>query len=103
MDDRLSPPKPKGGHPVCQERSPKYMYVVKSPAMTDRGAQGPALMQEVPDAETRTGISDMLQTVIYLDPRAFTRDCVGGWLQSSLAGFAVRVLSDPDQIGTLPL
>ena len=43
-----------------------------------------------------------LPTVIYLDARAFTRDCVGGWLRSSLSGFTVRVLSDPDQIETAP-
>jgi DNA-binding NarL/FixJ family response regulator len=40
--------------------------------------------------------------VIYLDPRAFTRDCVGGWLRSSLSGFSVRVLQDPDQLEEMP-
>jgi DNA-binding NarL/FixJ family response regulator len=39
-----------------------------------------------------------LQTVIYLDPRAFTRHCVGWWLQSSLRGFHVSILPDPKQI-----
>jgi DNA-binding NarL/FixJ family response regulator len=41
--------------------------------------------------------------VIYLDPRAFTRDCVGVWLQSSLGGFGVSILSDPNQIETAPI
>ena len=36
--------------------------------------------------------------MIYLDTRAFTRDCVGGWLRSSLSGFNVLVLQDADQI-----
>ena len=40
--------------------------------------------------------------MIYLDRRAFTRDCVGNWLQSSLSGFTVRVLSDPDQLEMAP-
>jgi DNA-binding NarL/FixJ family response regulator len=40
--------------------------------------------------------------VIYLDPRAFTRDCVGDWLQGSLSGFTVRVLSDPDHLDAAP-
>jgi DNA-binding NarL/FixJ family response regulator len=38
--------------------------------------------------------------VIYLDSRAFTRDCVGGWLRSSLGGFNVCVFQDPDQMET---
>jgi DNA-binding NarL/FixJ family response regulator len=36
--------------------------------------------------------------VIYLDPRAFTRDCVARWLQANLSGFSVRPLPDPDRI-----
>ncbi len=47
----------------------------------------------------RNGASGEL---IYLDPRALTRDCVGGWLQSRLNGFRVCVLSDPNQIETVP-
>jgi DNA-binding NarL/FixJ family response regulator len=43
-----------------------------------------------------------LPTVIYLDRRAFTRDCVGNWLQSSLRGFTVRVLSDLDELEVAP-
>jgi DNA-binding NarL/FixJ family response regulator len=45
-------------------------------------------------------LSGDLQTVIYLDPRAFTRDCVGRWLQASLSGYAVRPLSGPERINT---
>lgn len=40
------------------------------------------------------------QALIYLDPRAFTRDCVGRWLQSSLGGFSICPFSDPEQIET---
>jgi len=41
-----------------------------------------------------------LQTLIYLDPRAFTRHCVGRWLQSSLKVRKVCLLQDPEQITT---
>jgi DNA-binding NarL/FixJ family response regulator len=52
----------------------------------------------VQSGERRNGSLKALPTVIYLDSRAFTRDCVGSWLQNSLSGFDVRVLSDPDQL-----
>jgi DNA-binding NarL/FixJ family response regulator len=38
------------------------------------------------------------QIVIYLDPRAFTRDCVARCLQASLSGYRVQPLSDPERI-----
>jgi len=41
-------------------------------------------------------------TVIYLDARTFTRDCVGRWLQSNLSGITVCALQDPEQIMTAP-
>ena len=41
-------------------------------------------------------------TLIYLDPRTFTRDCIGRWLQSHLSGFSVCALPDPEQIITAP-
>jgi DNA-binding NarL/FixJ family response regulator len=41
-----------------------------------------------------------LQTLIYLDPRAFTRHCLGRWLQSSLQARKVCLLRDPEQITT---
>ena len=40
-------------------------------------------------------------TLIYLDPRTFTRDCIGRWLQSHLGGFTVCALPDPEQIATV--
>jgi DNA-binding NarL/FixJ family response regulator len=69
------------------------------------GPQGDAatLRQDVPAGWVRNGASVEHQTLIYLDPRAFTRDCVGGWLQSSVSGFDVRILSDPNQIDTAPI
>jgi DNA-binding NarL/FixJ family response regulator len=75
------------------------MYVLKSATVSDRNAEDAARDDDVPVREAaRNGASRQLQTVIYLDPRAFTRDCVGGWLQSNLNGFGVRVVSDPEQI-----
>jgi DNA-binding NarL/FixJ family response regulator len=41
-------------------------------------------------------------TLIYLDTRTFTRDCIGRWLQSQLNGFTVCALPDPEQITTVP-
>jgi DNA-binding NarL/FixJ family response regulator len=40
------------------------------------------------------------QALIYVDPREFTRDCVGRWLQNSLSGFSVWLLPDPEGIET---
>jgi DNA-binding NarL/FixJ family response regulator len=45
---------------------------------------------------------DDLQTLIYLDPRAFTRECVGRWLQGNLRSCRVCVLPDPEQIEVAP-
>jgi DNA-binding NarL/FixJ family response regulator len=42
-------------------------------------------------------------TVIYLDARTLTRDCVGRWLQSSLSGLSVCLRRDPDEIETAPI
>jgi len=73
------------------------MHILKSARIPDaedaapRGAEGPS-------GGPRNGALGELPTVIYLDSRAFTRECVGGWLQTSLSGFNVRVLPDPDQI-----
>jgi DNA-binding NarL/FixJ family response regulator len=41
--------------------------------------------------------------LIYLDPRALTRDCVGRWLQSRLSGFSICLLPDPEQITAAPI
>jgi DNA-binding NarL/FixJ family response regulator len=41
-----------------------------------------------------------LRTLIYVDPRAFTRHCVGRWLQTNLKGFTAYLLPDPEQITT---
>jgi DNA-binding NarL/FixJ family response regulator len=47
-------------------------------------------------------VSAVTATLIYLDPRTFTRDCIGRWLQSHLSGFSVCALPDPEQIMTAP-
>jgi DNA-binding NarL/FixJ family response regulator len=41
-------------------------------------------------------------TLIYLDTRTFTRDCIGRWLQSHLSGFSICALPDPEPILTAP-
>ena len=75
------------------------MYVLKSATVSDRYAEDGAHNDDVPAREAlRNGTSEQPQTVIYLDPRAFTRDCVGNWLRSSLSGFQVRVLQDPAEL-----
>ena len=76
------------------------MHVLNSATMAGGGTYDAARKNDAPDHEARNGASEMPPTVIYLDPRAFTRDCIGGWLQSSLSGFEVRVVADPDQIKT---
>ena len=54
------------------------MYVLKSTTVSDRYAEDGAHNDDVPAREAlRNGTSEQPQTVIYLDPRAFTRDCVG--------------------------
>jgi DNA-binding NarL/FixJ family response regulator len=78
------------------------MHVLKSATISKGNANGPARTDEGPVREVRIGACEQLEMVIYLDPRAFTRDCVGGWLQSSLSHFRVRVLQDPDQLEAAP-
>jgi DNA-binding NarL/FixJ family response regulator len=73
------------------------MYVLKSARLKD-------VEELVPAPEGAIGggpegvVPEEPPTVIYLDTRAFTRDCVGGWLRSSLGGFRVLALQDADQI-----
>jgi DNA-binding NarL/FixJ family response regulator len=76
-------------------------------AISDGSGLGPrgddaTSRQDAPASWVRNGASLEHQAVIYLDPWAFTRDCVGVWLQSSLRGFGVCILSDPNQIETSP-
>jgi len=75
------------------------MYVLKSANISDRYTEEGAHNENLPAREAlRNGTSEQPQTVIYLDPRAFTRDCVGNWLQSSLSGFRVRVLQNAAEL-----
>jgi DNA-binding NarL/FixJ family response regulator len=75
------------------------MYLLKSVTVSDRDAEDAATDSDVSIREAvRNEPSEQLQTVIYLDPRAFTRDCVGNWFQSSLSGFRVRILQDPAEL-----
>jgi DNA-binding NarL/FixJ family response regulator len=78
------------------------MYVLKSARLTD--VEGPAPRNEdVFGGGSQSGSPREPQTVIYLDARAFTRDCVGGWLRSSLSEFNVVVLQSAEQIETRAL
>jgi DNA-binding NarL/FixJ family response regulator len=66
---------------------------------TDRGAErrgGDAAFSRASNGAGATA------TLIYLDPRTFTRDCIGRWLQSHLNGLSVCALPDPEQIMTAP-
>jgi len=49
------------------------------------------------ELSARAGRSEPAE-VLYLDPRAFTRECIGQWLQSALSGFDVRLLPGPEAI-----
>jgi DNA-binding NarL/FixJ family response regulator len=75
------------------------MYVLKSANISERYTEEAAHKEILPAREAlRNRTSEQPQTVIYLDPRAFTRDCVGNWLQSSLSGFRVRVVQDAAEL-----
>jgi DNA-binding NarL/FixJ family response regulator len=79
------------------------MYVLKSATVSDRDPKDAAHDDDLPVRKAApNGASEQPQTVVYLDPRAFTRDCVGSWLQRSLSGFSVRVVQDPDQFEGAP-
>jgi DNA-binding NarL/FixJ family response regulator len=73
------------------------MYVLSRSATSDEDMTDPVA---APVGQALNGGNEQLRMVIYIDPRAMTRDCVGGWLQSNIRGFHVRILSDPDQIET---
>ena len=75
------------------------MYVLKSARIPDDEDNAPR-QDDAAFGESRTGALGALPTVVYVDPRAFTRDCIGGWLQRSLSGFRVCLLSDPEHIET---
>jgi DNA-binding NarL/FixJ family response regulator len=77
------------------------MHVIKTARILDEN-DAAARDDEGSSCVPRNGSLGELPTVIYLDRRAFTRDCVGNWLQSSLSGFTVRVLADPDQLEMAP-
>jgi DNA-binding NarL/FixJ family response regulator len=74
------------------------MYALKSATVADQEAGVAARSEGALVGGAWDEASEQPQSVIYLDPRAFTRDCVGIWLQSRLNGFDVRVMSDPNQI-----
>jgi DNA-binding NarL/FixJ family response regulator len=76
------------------------MYVLKSARLAD--AEGPAPKDEDVSGRGYRSLSpEERPTVIYLDGRAFTRDCVGGWLRSNLGEFNVVVLENADQVETM--
>jgi DNA-binding NarL/FixJ family response regulator len=86
---------------VGSERPPSALS--EASATGPRGDDGPPGEGAPAGRRVGNGASAEHRAVIYLDPRALTRDCVGGWLQSSLSGFCVCLFSDPDQIETAPI
>ena len=72
-----------------------------------RGEDGLPQHEDAPREGNEIGgwmeASGVSSTVIYVDPRTLTRDCVGHWLQASLTGFNVCVLESPDGIETVPV
>jgi DNA-binding NarL/FixJ family response regulator len=74
------------------------MYVLKDTNVPDAERVSP-WDEDVSGGSLQRGVAE-LPTVIYLDSRPFTRDCVGGWLRASLAEFNVCVFQDPDQMQT---
>lgn len=76
------------------------MYVIKGATVSSADLHDPTGKDDVLVHEACNEGSEQLQTVIYLDSRALTRDCVGRWLQNSLSGLAVCLLRDPDEIET---
>jgi DNA-binding NarL/FixJ family response regulator len=82
------------------------MYVLKKSGERSNGADRASFAEGTgrnDDASAGRIRNDELKPVIYLDPRAFTRECVGGWLKSSLSEFSVHLLQDPEQIETAPI
>jgi DNA-binding NarL/FixJ family response regulator len=72
------------------------MYVLKNTNVPDAERASP-WAEDVSAGSLQRDLGE-LPTVIYLDSRAFTCDCVGGWLRTSLTGFNVCVFQYPDQI-----
>jgi DNA-binding NarL/FixJ family response regulator len=78
----------------------------RSPGSSEEGKPGglQLLSENGPPVRNRAPADPALepaanpQILIYLDAQAFTRDCVGYWLQSSLSGFHVCLFQDPEQI-----
>jgi DNA-binding NarL/FixJ family response regulator len=78
----------------------------RSPGSSEEGKPGglQLLSEDGPPVRNRAPADPALapaadpQILIYLDAQAFTRDCVGYWLQSSLSGFHVCLFQDPEQI-----
>ncbi len=79
------------------------MDVRRPAAMSGALENDPAPKVTAPDGEAGNGATGEHGIVVYIDPRAMTRDCVGGWLQSNVRGFEVRVLSDADQLASAAL
>jgi hypothetical protein len=52
------------------------MYVLKSAMVSSADVPDPADKNDVPVFEACNGASEQPQTVIYLDSRALTRDCL---------------------------
>ncbi len=64
------------------------------------GRDGGRRATEVAFSRPRSHVPEVSATLVYLDPRTFTRDCIGRWLQGHLNGFSVCALSEPEEMAT---
>src|SRR5690606_26365204 len=75
------------------------MYALKSVSPSEPEQRVPR-DEDIPAGGPRDAASGEPSIVIYLDRRAFTRDCVGGWPRSSRTGCHVLVPETPDHLET---
>jgi DNA-binding NarL/FixJ family response regulator len=64
------------------------------------GAKHASQQGDAVDGRLRDEALRKPQALVYVDPRKFTRDCVGRWLQNSLEEFTVWLLADLDGVET---
>lgn len=76
----------------------KHVEIIDGDPHQQRGDDGPP-RQEVPAKPSwlQNGEAGEPRAVVYVDPQALTRDCIGRWLQIDLK-FRVLVFPDLDQI-----
>ena len=74
------------------------MYALSRSTTADENAERLAPNVAPRDRPSVDAASERHRLVLYIDPRAMTRDCVGGWLRANIRGCDVCILSDADEI-----